>query len=212
MKRINTRGKITSTPPSILPAAALLISNTNYNTGTHTQTHRRTQTLQIHLHFLSRFFFCEMFDRLHQCKKWSRGERERQNGWDSRKERGSTTREQETEKKRQKAKRGERKRDEESRCSLYPPATSLILAMKDRHRGEITKTEDVHYQSALFLSMHSSLSSHPSSYLSCSLSPSFFPSKPVFQAQSARVNARQWKYTKILQISVRKYTRTQSIK
>lgn len=115
-------------------------------------------------------------------------------------------------KKRQKAKRGERKRDEESRCSLYPPATSLILAMKDRHRGEITKTEDVHYQSALFLSMHSSLSSHPSSYLSCSLSPSFSPSKPVFQAQSARVNARQWKYTKILQISVRKYTRTQSIK
>lgn len=92
-------------------------------------------------------------------------------------------------KKRQKAKRGERKRDEESRCSLYPPATSLILAMKDRHRGEITKTEDVHYQSALFLSMHSSLSSHPSSYLSCS--PSFFPSKPVFQAQSARVNAEQ---------------------
>lgn len=134
MKRINTRGKITSTPPSILPAAALLISNTNYNTGTHTQTHRRTQTLQIHLHFLSHFFFCEMFDRLHQCKKWIRGERERQNGWDSRKERGSATREQETEKKRQKAKRGERKRDEESRCSLYPPATSLILAMKDRQR------------------------------------------------------------------------------
>lgn len=132
--------------------------------------------------------------------KWVRlekGERERDERTRDRKKRGKKQRE---------------GRDEESRCSLYPPATSLILAMKDRHRGEITKTEDVHYQSALFLSMHSSLSSHPSSYLFCSLSPSFFPSKPVFQAQSARVNARQWKYTKILQISVRKYTRTQSIK
>lgn len=121
MKRINTRGKITSTPPSILPAAALLISNTNYNTGTHTQTHRRTQTLQIHLHFLSRFFFCEMFDRLHQCKKWSRGERERQNGWDSRKERGSATREQETEKK--EAKRKERGAKERWREQVFPLST-----------------------------------------------------------------------------------------
>lgn len=31
---------------------------------------------------------------------------------------------------------GEKARDEESRCSLYPPATSLILAMEDRKAEE----------------------------------------------------------------------------
>ena len=30
----------------------------------------------------------------------------------------------------------EAERDEESRCSLYPPATSLILTMKDRNTEE----------------------------------------------------------------------------
>lgn len=46
-------------------------------------------------------------------------------------------REQETERKSQIHRVGEeQERDEESRCSLYPPATSLILAIKDRNTEE----------------------------------------------------------------------------
>lgn len=213
MKRINTRGKITSTPPSILPAAALLISNTNYNTGTHTQTHRRTQTLQIHLHFLSRFFFCEMFDRLHQCKKWSRGERERQNGWDSRKERGSATREQETEKKKE-AKSKERGAKERWREQVFPLSTCHFT--DPRYERQTQRRNNKNRGCALpkrSLPLYAFLPLVSSLFLFILLSLSLlFSLKASLSAQSARVNARQWKYTKILQISVRKYTRTQSIK
>lgn len=57
--------------------------------------------------------------------------------------------------------RKEQKRsgDEESRCSLYPPATSLILAMKEQNAEEKSrkKEEDVHYQTTLLLSLHFTL-------------------------------------------------------
>lgn len=47
---------------------------------------------------------------------------------------------------------GEKARDEESRCSLYPPATSLILTMKDRNTEEKPqKKEEAHNQTTFLL-------------------------------------------------------------
>lgn len=52
---------------------------------------------------------------------------------------------------------GEKARDEESRCSLYPPATSLILTMKDRNTEEKSQKGRRCIIKPLFCSLHFSL-------------------------------------------------------
>lgn len=181
MNSINMREK-NNIHPSLYPFLLLCLwSLTLPLEHTHIHTHKHLRSICVSFFF----FFCEMFDRLHRCKKNEVGVRERQNGWDLRKERGRARRENKRLRKRAKHTEWERERGKErwreqvfslSTCHFTDPRYE-----RQKHRGEITKKEDVYYQTTLFLSLYLTLF-----LFIISLSLSLFLPKQVFKVQSNR--------------------------
>lgn len=128
---------------------------------THKHTHTQKQLRSICISFFFLYIFLwKMFDRLHQCKYWrgvERGSNKTGETWEKRHEAQWMNRREKKEMYAQRAGQSEAKRDEESRCSLYPAATLPILSMKDRNTEEkwkrricITKPLSLHQCISLF--------------------------------------------------------------
>lgn len=166
MNKITMKRKIVCTRPHpFLPL--FLWSLTLCQQRTHILTHSNMHTsnwdpfafLFLFYHFIS----CEMTDRLHKCKKnevgwgkkktkWVRLEKQRQQCIDWIREKKSQMHieeEQDREKQREMKRAG----------VLFIQLPLYWSSLQKRERLKRNKKEDVHYQTTLFASLHSSLSS-----------------------------------------------------